>query len=307
MLRPAALAMLLLVAGFALAHAVAAPAADETPETEAAEAARAEDAKPDAQADDDPQTICTLIEAAAKTHRLPVEFLTRLIWKESRFRPDAVSPKGAQGIAQFMPGTAALRKLADPFDPIEAIPASAHYLRDLADEFGNLGLAAAAYNSGEKRVEGWMAGTRGLPWETRDFVLSITGRTADEWTGDDAADAETAEEAACLEVAALLAKPGAGSAVVRAIEKAGWAPWGAQVAGNFSQNRAIATYERLQRRHGEILGDQAPMVIRTVNRSIGSAPIFQIRVPADTRDAANAICKKLNAAGGACVVLKTGR
>ena len=75
--------------------------------------------------------VCRRIEAAAKERDLPPGFLARLIWKESRFDPDAVSPKGASGIAQFMPGTAALRGLEDPFDPRTAIPASAHYLSDL--------------------------------------------------------------------------------------------------------------------------------------------------------------------------------
>lgn len=78
-----------------------------------------------------PKTICALIESAAAAHGIPIDFFTRLIWKESAFRQNAVSPKGAQGIAQFMPATAALRQLVDPFDPVQAIPASAHYLKDL--------------------------------------------------------------------------------------------------------------------------------------------------------------------------------
>ncbi|MGE4246981.1 MAG: transglycosylase SLT domain-containing protein, partial [Parvibaculaceae bacterium] len=126
-------------------------------------------------------TVCALIEAAAREHDLPVSFFTRLIWKESAFRPDAVSPKGAQGIAQFMPGTAAMRGLADPFDPHQAIPASASLLRDLRARFGNLGLAAAAYNAGADRVANWMAGTGYLPLETEDYVLSITGTAAERW------------------------------------------------------------------------------------------------------------------------------
>jgi len=262
-------------------------------------------------ADDTPQTICGLIEAAAKTHRLPVGFFTRLIWKESRFRSDAVSPKGAEGIAQFMPGTADRRKVADPFDPIEAIPASAHYLRDLTDQFGNLGLAAAAYNSGETRVENWLAGSGGLPYETRDYVLSITGHTAEEWNTDDgsvpSATVEGEAGEGCLALAAKLAKAGAGSALVNRIEKADWAPWGAQVAGNFSLNRAMASYRRLQQSHPAILGDQPPMVVRAVNRSRGSAALFQIRVPAQSRDEAAKVCGRLQAAGGACIVLKTGK
>ncbi|MCB1495676.1 MAG: lytic transglycosylase domain-containing protein [Bauldia sp.] len=268
------------------------------------------DAPVEKPAADDPKTICSLIEDAAAAHRLPVGFFTRLIWKESRFRPDALSPKGAQGIAQFMPGTAALRELADPFDPIEAIPASAHYLRDLTDQFGNLGLAAAAYNSGERRVETWLAGSGGLPFETRSYVLSITGWTADEWNSEAAAGFTRTTEGRkedCLELAARLAKPGAGSQLVAEYKKADWAPWGVQVAGNFSLNRAMAAYSRQQARYASVLGGQTPMVVRGVNRSMGNAPVFQIRVPAQTRQEASDICRRLKAAGGACLVLKTGR
>lgn len=257
-----------------------------------------------------PQTICALIESAAAEHRIPVEFFTRLIWKESTFRPTAVSPKGAQGIAQFMPGTAAMRGLADPFDPIEAIPASAKYLRALAARFGNLGLAAAAYNAGEQRVSNWLADGGRLPWETQDYVLTITGRTAEEWSLPDptviagGARAAAKAEAKCLELAALLAKPGAGSEIVEDYPKAPWSPWGVQVAGNFSLNRAMASYAAMQKRHPAILAGQLPMVVRAVNRSRGRAPLFQIRVPAGTRDDAAALCRKLQAAGGACVVFK---
>ena len=91
-------------------------------------------------------SVCRLIESSARTQSLPVAFLTRLIWQESSFRPDTISPAGAQGIAQFMPKTAYERGLANPFDPEEAIPKSAELLADLKQRFGNLGLAAAAYN-----------------------------------------------------------------------------------------------------------------------------------------------------------------
>src|SRR5437763_8039026 len=77
------------------------------------------------------QTVCRLIERAAQANGLPVGFFTRIIWRESSFRAGVVSPAGAQGIAQFMPGTAAARGLADPFDPEQAIPKSARLLADL--------------------------------------------------------------------------------------------------------------------------------------------------------------------------------
>ena len=110
------------------------------------------------------KSICLLLESAARANGLPVEFFARVIWQESRFRADAVGPvtrsgKRAQGIAQFMPGTAAERNLLNPFDPIQALPKSAEFLRELRREFGNLGLAAAAYNAGPRRVREWMAGT----------------------------------------------------------------------------------------------------------------------------------------------------
>jgi Transglycosylase SLT domain len=85
------------------------------------------------------------------------------------------------GIAQFMPQTAGWHGLADPFDPIEALRHSAAYLRELRDWFGNLGLAAAAYNAGPGRVSAWLASHRPLPGETRNYVAIITGWTADEW------------------------------------------------------------------------------------------------------------------------------
>src|ERR1700730_1595281 len=92
---------------------------------------------------------------------LPEEFFTRLIWQESRFDPAAVSPAGAQGIAQFMPQTAAMRGLTNAFEPLQALRESASYLRELRLTFrGNLGLATAAYNAGPGPVEGLARGPR---------------------------------------------------------------------------------------------------------------------------------------------------
>src|SRR5690606_17190281 len=65
------------------------------------------------------EDVCRIIAREASRRVLPPDFLARLIWRESLFDPNAVSPKGAQGIAQFMPGTARERGLADPFLPHE--------------------------------------------------------------------------------------------------------------------------------------------------------------------------------------------
>jgi hypothetical protein len=144
-------------------------------------------AKADAAGDPGNQ-ICQLIETAAQANTLPVSFFARLIWQESRFRPDEVGPvtrhgERAQGIAQFMPGTAAERQLFEPFNPVEALPKSGEFLAELRAEFGNLGLAAAAYNGGPQRVRDFLAGKGGLPQETRNYVRVITGQPVEDWIG----------------------------------------------------------------------------------------------------------------------------
>ena len=135
-------------------------------------------------------SICQMVEAAAAANGLPFEFFAQVIWQESRFRPDTVGPltrtgQRAQGIAQFMPMTAAERLLHDPFDPVQALPKSAEFLRELRAQFGNLGLAAAAYNAGPQRVRDWLAGKRTLPSETQIYVRNVTGRSAQEWARPD--------------------------------------------------------------------------------------------------------------------------
>jgi hypothetical protein len=160
-------------------------------------------------------SICPMIEAAATANGLPIEFFARLIWQESRFKPDEVGPvtrsgERAQGIAQFMPSTAVERQLYKPFDPVEALPKSGQFLAELRGEFGNLGLAAAAYNAGPQRVRDFLAGTRDLPAETRNYVRVITGRPVEDWIltteeptpdGEHHADRETVN---CRELVTLL-------------------------------------------------------------------------------------------------------
>ena len=258
------------------------------------------------------QALCRLIEAAATTHRLPVDFFTRLIWQESSFRPGVTSRAGAQGAAQFMPGTAAERGLADPFDPEQAIPKSAELLDELRRRFGNLGLAAAAYNGGPARVEAWLAGRGGLPWETRSYVSAITGRGAEDWAEESRRvgppQPDDAAATRCLVLVASFRR-GRAPPVVTAysgpIEESPIAPWGVQLAGNFSKAVALASYARARERHAAILADVTPMVIGTRIRSRGTRAFYRVRIPAATRAAATEICARLHRAGGACMVLKS--
>jgi hypothetical protein len=253
------------------------------------------------------QAICGMIEAGARRHGLPVHFFTRLIWAESRFRIRAVSPAGAQGVAQFMPGTARERGLADPFDPQEAIAHSASLLADLNRQFGNLGLAAAAYNGGPTRVQNFLDGRGGLPLETQNYVFQITARTAEEWaeqrrrTAPPAGQLQDLPPQSCLNVTALLRRPGEALAGV----EGPFAPWGVQLAGNFSRAVALASYGRARGRLGAVIGDIQPLVLGSRLRSRGRAVFWRIRVPAQTRGAADGLCNRIRAVGGACAVLRT--
>jgi hypothetical protein len=156
------------------------------------------------------EEVCDTLTKAAESNNLPVPFFISLLFQESRFQPGVVSSAGAQGVAQFMPETAASMGLKNPFDPLEAIPASARLLRNLVSQFGNLGLAAAAYNAGPKRIQDWLGKKGKLPDETKGYVKTITGRPAENWT---AASAEhpgqrLPRRAPCQEAAGLYAANG---------------------------------------------------------------------------------------------------
>ena len=247
--------------------------------------------------------ICRTLAQAATDNELPEEFFTRLIWQESRFDPAAVSPAGAQGIAQFMPQTAAMRGLANAFEPLEALRESAGYLRELRTTFrGNLGLAAAAYNAGPGQVEAWLAGRRRLPFETQAYVRIITGYAAEAWASPtppqmQASRAPTGER--CVELAKLLIDRPQRRRDLKS--DPAWGPWGVQLAGTWSEGRVLATYEQLRRRYDAILGDRLPLVLDAQRRAPSR---FIVRVSESSRKEADALCATLKAAGGACIVLR---
>jgi hypothetical protein len=255
--------------------------------------------------------ICRTLAKAAADNELPEELFTRLIWQESRFDPAAVSPAGAQGIAQFMPGTAAMRGLTNAFEPLQALRESASYLRELRTTFrGNLGLAAAAYNAGPGPVEAWLAKRRALPAETQAYVMIVTGYAAEAWASksppqleSSAAPPSTPEMGArCAEIAKSMIERTRRRPDLTA--SPAWGPWGVQLAGNWTEAGVLAAYERLRRKYSAVLGDRLPLVLDGRRRA-GSP--FLVRVSEESRQAANALCAKLMAAGGNCVVLRNPR
>jgi hypothetical protein len=257
-------------------------------------------------------SICLMIESSAQTYGLPVDFFARIIWQESRFQPDAVGPvtrngQRAQGIAQFMPGTAAERRLLDPFNPVEALPKSAEFLADLRRQFGNLGLAAAAYNAGPQRLRDFLSGSRTLPAQTRNYVMAVTGRPIEEWVNaGDGAGPQQPGVSTCGDLVALIRQ--APNAFVDELQQrinlSAASPWGVELSAGFSRERVLAAYAGLVRRYGEILSGHDPTIMSAVLRSRGTRAFYQIRVGAETREVANGLCAKITRAGGACSVLK---
>lgn len=122
-----------------------------------------------------PRYSAKIAELAARFDLSP-SLLEALVWQESRWRENAVSPVGARGLAQLMPGTARYLGV-DSADPFQNLEGGARYLREQLDRFdGNLEKALAAYNAGPGRVE--RAG--GVPniRETQNYVAAIMGRLA---------------------------------------------------------------------------------------------------------------------------------
>jgi hypothetical protein len=120
-----------------------------------------------------PERWVPALSRAAQRWNVGAALLAAQLYQESRFNPFATSPAGAQGIAQFMPGTAKAYNLSDPFDGEAAILAQAHLMHDLLAQFGSVPLALAAYNAGPGRV----AACGCIPPipETVSYVAAILG------------------------------------------------------------------------------------------------------------------------------------
>lgn len=247
--------------------------------------------------------VCRAIQSAAREAGLDPHFFARLLWRESRFDPNAVSHAGAQGIAQFMPGTAHERGLADPFNPAEALPASARLLVDLRKQFGNLGLAAAAYNAGPGRVEKFLSGARRLPGETRAYVAAITGHSGTAWRDgrpapDYRLDGPTPFLTACEAKAAgrSFTAPMPKASAPPMVSKG---PWSVVVASHKRPEVALRRAKRMARK--------LPDDVRA------AVPALQVTHPLDETEAraafptanaqtAKALCQRLRASGATCEI-----
>ncbi|MCA1369799.1 lytic transglycosylase domain-containing protein [Bradyrhizobium sp. BRP14] len=248
--------------------------------------------------------VCGIIEHYAEANDLPAPFFARLIWRESLFQPDAISPKGAEGIAQFMPATAKLRGLSNSFDAVAALGKSAEYLSELKSRYGNLGFAAAAYNAGEAGLERFLENDR-LPYETRDYVLAITAHPVEDWRDNPpkALNIELDRDKSFLDGCVALANTRRLREVVIA-DEAAWAPWGVQVSAHYRKSVAQRLFLNAIRRLPSPINREKAVLVRERNGSFGARSRYAARIGRQTRAEANKLCAAIRKSGGACIVFK---
>ncbi len=248
--------------------------------------------------------LCKAIEYFADANHLPPDYLARLVWRESLFRSDAVSPKGARGIAQFMPGTAKLRRVRDSYDALEALGKAATYLDELRNRFGNLGLAAAAYNAGEGGLANFL-NSGGLPYETRNYVSAITAHSVEEWRDDppDVAAPVLDKGKSFIDSCVALAQSRRLKPTPLEQERP-WAPWGAQLAEHFQLDAARRLFSANVRKLPAPLNAEKPLIVRQRNADFGRRIRFAARIGRQTREEADAVCTQIRQQGGTCLVFR---
>lgn len=250
--------------------------------------------------------VCSAIEHAAGRNNLDPHFFARLLWKESLFEPGAISPVGAEGIAQFMPGTARIVGLHDPFNPAEAIQVSAAYLSRLSRFYGSIGIAAVAYNGGEGRADGFMRTGGTLPYETQDYVQAITGFNAWKWREeppkpeevDLRLDGDKPFQQACVEMA--------GNRKLRDFStepRDPVLPWGVILASHPTKGGAQGQVTRLNRALRPLLGGKNVTYVRRSLR-VGARRVYTAQVGWNSRGEANRFCQRARTVGVNCIVLK---
>lgn len=246
--------------------------------------------------------ICQAIATTAREHGLDPHFFARLLWQESRFDRNALSPAKAMGIAQFIRSTADRRGLKDPYNPAEAIAHSAAYLGELRLRYGNQGLAAVAYNGGEWRADSFLRGG-GLKRETINYVRIITGLSAEAWrdappeTRDLRLDPQRPFLPACRDLAQGRAKSPA--KLVSSLK-----PWGVQLAFGNSRQEAKARFRSRAGRCPAVTAKERVDIVRIPNRVRGRPSYFMARIGRNTRASADKLCLRARRSGCPCAVYR---
>ena len=244
---------------------------------------------------------CNAIKVFSERHGLNTDFFARLIWQESRFDPNALSPANARGIAQFIPSTAALRGLKDPYNPADALAHSAQYLAEMVQRFGNEGMAAIGYNGGERRAQGFLEG-KGLARETVNYVPIITGLNAEDWRDGKprVVDMRLSKETAFLPACYRMAQKRRITPLAR--PEPALAKWGVQLAFGTSRKSAQAAYTQRARACRGVIGKERPDYVNVKHRASGKKGYVMARLGRSTRKGADQLCAQLRRAGCICAV-----
>ena len=157
-----------------------------------------------------------------------------------------------------------------------------------------------------RRIHDWLAGKGGMPFETSNYVLAITGKSVEQWKAGSAEDSKQSSGLGCGALVALLRR--APNRFVTALQQrivlGTMRPWGVIVGADGSRARMMDRYAALQQRHAAVLAGRDPILIE---RGRGPLPRFQVRIGADTRGEANDLCSRMHKDGGDCVVLRNTR
>jgi hypothetical protein len=157
-------------------------------------------------------------------------------------------------------------------------------------------------------VQDWLDGRGSLPAETRNYVMTITGRSADEWAAARFGDGDKApvQRTSCGELMTLLKaqpSPFIGE-LERRVREGGERPWGVELSAGFVRERVLAAYAMAEKAYRNVLENRDPIIIARKFRSRGTQTFYQVRIGTDTRGGANDLCAALRRAGGACLVLR---
>mgnify|MGYP001166591466 FL=1 len=247
--------------------------------------------------------ICTLIAEQAETTGVPEALMARLFFSETGFDPAYTSPTGATGVAKFNAAVAGSVGLSDPTDIEIAIPAAAKRIADLKSQFGNFGLALAAYQAGEKPVRRWLDGKGYLPVSTMIFVRKMTGESPEFFRNPKAK----------LDVRPLETRFGFGDACRRmpliasgdaSLEEPSDMPWAVVVGTGNDIDAAMTFWSEVKERTGFRIGG-GKVYVMPVAAGMGRPSHFSVRIGAETRGSAQATCSKLRGLGGACMITKS--
>ncbi len=249
------------------------------------------------------QGVCQIIETQATDHGLDPAGFARLIWQESRFNPNALSPANAMGIAQFIAPTAKARGLTDPYDPALALEHSAQYLGEMTRHYVGFGLAAAAYNAGEGRVDDFLYRGRRLPGETRNYVRVITGASGDAWKANPKLqpDYRLNGDQPFLPACLAMARDRVYTKLFRPVPVPGW---GVQMAYGTTRGKAKAAFNRRAKQCRGALRGTNVHYLRVKTRASGPRGFYVARLGASTRQKADALCRKVARSGCKCRVYR---